>query len=388
MTLQCERSKPILDEVMTSSNDAIQRVVQQLEKHEIQIRLTQVDSGSNSKINFQSSSYQLDEERYFYPASTAKLPIAALALQKVRQLNAQGVKINTNTAFEIRDRSGEPIQFEDSTHQQGKLTIAHLIKKIFLVSDNNAYNYLFDFLGRDYINLELQSKGLEHTQIFHKFLLGADNTTTWEYTFFDSEGDTLYHQQSLSSQFNKQNKHLKGITKGKGFLKEGVLVPRPMDFKAKNRISLLDLEGIMKRLIFPESFSVTEQFGLLKEDYEFLRFWMSRSTLESSFPDYTGDTYWDSYNKFFIYGDQKGKMSDQIRIYNKVGYAYGTLTDVAYIHDQENDLKFFLTATVLVNENQIYNDDLYEFESVGIPFLANLGALVLEAIRSEKASGL
>jgi hypothetical protein len=110
--------------------------------------------------------------------------------------------------------------------------------------------------------------------------------------------------------------------------------------------------------------------------------------LESSFPDYTGDTYWDSYNKFFIYGDQKGKMSDQIRIYNKVGYAYGTLTDVAYIHDQENDLKFFLTATVLVNENQIYNDDLYEFESVGIPFLANLGALVLEAIRSEKASGL
>ena len=28
-------------------------------------------------------------------------------------------------------------------------------KKIFLVSDDNAYNYLFDFLGTDYINKEL-----------------------------------------------------------------------------------------------------------------------------------------------------------------------------------------------------------------------------------------
>ena len=33
----------------------------------------------------------------------------------------------------------------DSTHPQHRLTVAHLIKKIFLVSDNDAYNYLFDF---------------------------------------------------------------------------------------------------------------------------------------------------------------------------------------------------------------------------------------------------
>jgi hypothetical protein len=69
-----------------------------------------------------------------------------------------------------------------------------------------------------------------------------------------------------------------------------------------------------------------------------------------------------------------------------VGYAYGTLTDVAYIHDQESDLKFFLTATVLVNENKIFNDDNYEHETVGIPFLARLGALVLDALKLDKAS--
>ena len=387
IVVQCnKRPKPILDRVMNSSNVAIQKVVNQLKGHEVQILLTQVDLDSNLKLRFRSSSFQLDEENYFYPASAVKLPITALVLQKLRELNSLGVKINANTPFEIRDSKGKAIQLNDSTQHKGKLTIAHLIKKIFLVSDNNAYNYLFDFLGRDYINYELKAKGLENTKIFHKFLLGSDNTTTWEYTFFDPSGKPLYHQNSISSKFKEQNQNLKEILKGKGFIENGILVPRPMDFKTKNRISLLDLEGILMRLIFPEIFSTNQQFGLKNEDYEFLRFWMSRSTLESSSPNYNNGEYWDSYGKFFIYGDQKGEMSDQIRIYNKVGYAYGTLTDVAYIHDKESDLKFFLTATVLANENKIFNDDNYEYETVGIPFLARLGALILDVVKLDKAS--
>ena len=66
-------------------------------------------------------------------------------------------------------------------------------------------------------------------------------------------------------------------------------------------------------------------------------------------------------------------MTPQIRIYNKVGFAYGTLTDVAYVQDKNSNLEFFITATVLVNENQIFNDNIYEFEELGIPFLAALG---------------
>ena len=91
------------------------------------------------------------------------------------------------------------------------------------------------------------------------------------------------------------------------------------------------------RLIYPQLFTIDQQFTLNDKDLEFLRFWMSRSTLESSSPNYDDGDHWDSYGKFFIYGDQKGKMTDQIRIYNKVGYAYGTLTDVAYIHDKSNN---------------------------------------------------
>ena len=220
--VQCnKRSKPILERVMNSSNVAIQKVVNQLKDHEVQILLTQVDLDSNSKLSLHSSSFQLDEENYFYPASAVKLPIVALALQKIRELNSIGVNISANTPFEIRDSKGNSIQLNDSTQYKGELTIAHLIKKIFLVSDNNAYNYLFDFLGRDYINYELKAKGLENTKIFHKFLLGSDNTATWGYTFLDSSGESLYHQNSIFSKFKEQNLNLKGIIKGKGFIEKG-----------------------------------------------------------------------------------------------------------------------------------------------------------------------
>ena len=66
---------------------------------------------------------------------------------------------------------------------------------------------------------------------------------------------------------------------------------------------------------------------------------MSRSTLESDIA-YGAAEYYDSYGKFFLYGDTKGAMTDQVRIYNKVGYAYGTLTDIAYIEDKANRLPF------------------------------------------------
>ena len=77
-------------------------------------------------------------------------------------------------------------------------------------------------------------------------------------------------------------------------------------------------------------------------------------------------------------------MTPEIRIYNKVGHAYGTITDVAYIKDKKNEIEFFLTATILVNENKIFNDDIYESDQIGIPFLAALGRAVLEELKKDK----
>jgi hypothetical protein len=379
--IQCQNPSTVLERALETPIPEIQEILENKQKHEIQILLTQVERTHSGAIKFQESAFQVDENQYFYPASTAKLPVAVLALQKLKTLQAQGVQINGETPFLIKNKNGETIIEKDSTHHEGKVTLHHLIKKIFLVSDNDAYNYLFDFLGRDYINKELKKRGLSNTQLHHKFLFGADNETTWHYTFLNAEQDTLYHQPSLRAKLKLEPHSLKGIQKGVGYLSAGTLVKEPMDFSEKNRISIRDLQGILQRIIFPEHFSKEEQFEISEENYSFLKDWMSRTTLESTSPNYNDGAHWDSYGKFLIYGDQKGAMTPEIRIFNKVGYAYGTLTDVAYIKEVASGLEFFLTATVLVNENAIFNDDQYEFETQGIPFLAALGRAVLEELK-------
>ena len=378
------QNSTLLRQVMKSSDPAIQRIVQNSKKYELQIVLTQILKNETNKVQFERSTYQLDESFYFYPASTVKLPIAVLALQKLRALQKAGIDIDAETPFKIFDANGNLVIGHDPTHPEGKLTIAHLIKKIFLVSDNTASNYLFDFLGVSYIHRELYNKGLKQIQITHKFLAGDLNEKSGAYTFFGPDGVVRYQQPPIKDTPIKKKRNLKGIKKGIGFFQKGEYIALPFDFTAKNRASLLDLEGVLKRVVFPELFTDKEQFELETLDYEFLNHWMSRHTLESRAPDYNTLDYWDSYGKFFIYGDQKGQMNDQLRITNKVGYAYGTLTDIAYIDDKEYGLSFFLSATLLVNENEIFNDDTYEYDSLGIPFLAALGRQVLAHLRNSQ----
>ena len=374
----CSTENP-LEHIMQSGKKEIAAIIKNQDQHAIQIRYTQIQRDSLNRPLFKSFEFGVDESRYFYPASTAKLPIAILSLQRLRELQAGGIAVDIDTPFRIKDpQTAAIVAARDSTHPQQQLTVSHLIKKIFLVSDNDAYNYLFDFLGRDYINTELQKRGFTEVQIHHKFLLGADNVNSWEYEFF--EGKTVhYKQESRQSHYTQTNEGLDGVLKGRGFMKDGILVQKPMDFQRKNRLSIRSLEALLKRVLFPEIYEEQERFGLLLEDYTFLRYWMSRNTLESESPRYTlAEGYYDSYVKFLIYGDQPGQMSSKVRIYNKVGDAYGTLTDTAYIEDKENGIEFLLTATILVNTNAIFNDDIYEYDRLGFPFLGELGRQVLE----------
>lgn len=375
-TLGCQTRNP-LSIAINEAEPIVKKVLEEPKKYEVQIRYTEISRTVDGDLQFHTHNLYEDSNTYFYPASTVKLPVAVLALQKIRELQEAGIFITADTPFEVYTEDHRAVATIDTTKSDQKLTIHHLIKKIFLVSDNEAYNLLFDFLGRDYINQNLRQIGLSQTTIQHKFLAGADNSRTWEYVFL-SEDDTLYYQPSKSSKTAYLNTNLKGLFKGRGYLNSYEIINEPFDFSQKNRTSLNDLEGILTRVIFPEHYRSEQQFSIKTEDYEFLRYWMSRTTLESDEPDYKADTrYWDSYVKFFIYGDQKGQMNPEIRSYNKVGDAYGTLTETAYIKSEKDSIEFLLTATIITNENHIFNDDHYEYETIGFPFMAGLGRAIL-----------
>ncbi len=380
----CRKSDNPLDLILNSNIPEIKKIKNNFSNHEIQILYSSIQRDSLGKPTFKEFSYNLDKNYYYYPASTVKLPIAILAIQKINYLIDKGFEISINTPFIIIDLEKDLMMFEKYSNNQNEvLSVANCIKKIFLYSDNECYNYLFDFLGRDEINYQLEKKGLNNTRIYHKFLSNSDNVNSSEFLFI-SNGDTIYKQNSIKSNLNKSNTNLKSVLKGKKFLLKGKLVNSPFDFSFKNQISITDLNNILKRIIFPENFKKEERFDLHQSDYNFLKYWMSRTSIEDNKSSIVNrDKYWDSYSKFFIYGDKKGEMNDNIRISNKVGMAYGTLTDVAYVRDKINNIEFMLTATILVNDNKTFNDDIYEYESKGIPFLSALGRQVLKLERNK-----
>ncbi len=324
------------------------------ESHELQLIYTQIDRNAKGHVQFIDYNYKQDDQHYFYPASTVKLPTALLALEYIQQ----EPYIHIDTPYIIAN--------DTITH-----TIADDIRQIFAVSDNEAYNRLYEFMGRDYINTRLREKGLPAARIAHRLSTPNANDSLRSSILFRWEGETP-EETLFKGQFDQSITplELEYLQKGNGYQYDGNLVNAPFDFSQKNYFPLQTQHELMKRLFFPETFLKEQQFDLTDADRHCLLQAMSTPPRKQGYDE---TTYYDSYVKFFLYGDTQDRIPDHIKIYNKVGYAYGTLTETAYIIDEKMGVEFLLSATILVNKNGVFNDDTYEYDTVGIPFLAQLG---------------
>ena len=341
--------------------------------YRIQIIYTQIDRNKKNEVSFKDFYFNVDHNLYFYPASVIKMPVAFLALQKLNEIN---IDKNTSMITDSADNH-DPI-LNEPTSADGRPTVAHYIKEIFMVSNNEANNRLYEFLGQEYINKELAKKNWEGAQILHRLgvsLSDNENRKTGKTTFFDKNTKPLYIQPSQVSKLEYLKR--KDLL-GKGYFKNDVLVNEPFDFSTKNRIYIDDLHKMLLSVYFPEKFAERERFNLNEEDYKFIYKYMSQMPTESTLPYYDTTEYYDAYCKFLMYGNEKGKIPSNIRIFNKVGNAYGFLTDVAYIVDFENNIEFALSATIYVNKDDIFNDDKYEYATVGFPFMKNLGKTIYD----------
>jgi len=362
LLLSCNSTNNPIELIIKKREPQLKSVYKNKENHNLQILYTKIVRDSSGAPTFIENDYQVDNNFYFYPASTMKLPIVALTLQKINELRNTGLNISVENKILLVN--------EEETIKE--TTFKDLIAQVFLVSDNSASNILINFLGYNYFNQEMRGKGLNTIVLNHKF--NPDPYVKTDWTIYTLEGNLISKDEA---QEVIEHNSLDNLRQGKSQILNGEKVDSPFNFKTKNRASLRDLDGVMKRIIYPELFEEKDRINLSDQDYNFLRYWMSRFTFEDIGIEYQKDSkYFDSYNKFFIYGDSTNKIDRQIRVYNKVGVAYGALTDISYIRDYQKDIEFFLSATIYVNQNQIVNDNIYEYDDVGIPFLAELARQV------------
>ena len=352
------------------------------QQYRAQVLFTEIQRDSQGRPQLREHQYRVDAE-YLYPASTVKLAIAALALEYLQQLAKYGVTLDSVMHTEPLLADDQLVNRDDSA-ASGQPTVRHYVKKIQLVSDNDAYNRLYELMGQQYINERLSALGFTGAEILHRLerpLSTQDNRLTNAVAFYDAAGKLLYRQPARSAPALAP----RPVTPvGADHLKDGVLQGKPLDFSQKNRWTVTHTQRMIQLIMLPETFPAASGLLLTAADRQFLQQMMAMLPGESTDPTYDAKEYWPTYVKFFIYGSAKdARIDPAVHIYNKVGDAYGFLLDSAYIKDDCSGAEFMLSAAVHVNQDGILNDNVYEYDSVGFPFLKRIGELALAHARAK-----
>jgi hypothetical protein len=369
-----------LKNLLESHRDLFEHVLNHPTHNEVQILYTQIDRDENNVPHFRSYSYRLNANHYFYPASTVKLPTAIFALEKMNELNIKGLTVKsamiTDSAF-----AGQTKVTHDSSSRNNLPSMGNYIKKILLVSDNDAYNRLYEFVGREEINQKLKKYGLDHTRIIGRLAIGDKGESTKHTNpidFYDGK-KLVYHKPALFDP-NEYPMHLEHMIVGKGYMDQNdKLVMEPYDFSHNNVYPLADQQMVLRRLLFPETFPKEQRFNLTEDQYKFIYKYMSMWPTESKYPTYSPPDYYPAYCKWLFYGgDSLAVIKPNIRIFDKIGDSYGYDIDNAYIVDFKNKVEFMLSAVVQSNDDDIYNDNKYEYKTVCLPFMKNLGQVIYQ----------
>jgi hypothetical protein len=372
-------NSPLLDSLL-HADTRLASVVGQAANYELQIIYTQINRDTENQPHFIQHDFHLDARQYFNPASLVKLPVAALALEKLNRLHQPGLTrrspMVTRTAF--RCQTAAP--YNPAADSNRVNTVGNYIKRMLLVSDNSAYNRLYEFLGQRPLNERLAQLGYPNSRITRRFAPcdTAANRYTNPIDFLDTNGQLVYQQPAVSNS-RPFSFPLGRITKGRGYQAGGHIIQQPYDFTTANYLPLQTVTDILKSLLFPEVTPIAQRFDLTADDYTFLRHYLHHTPHSSAYQPYNSKQFFDAYKKYLYYGrSPKASIDSTMRIYNVVGMSHGYLADVAYFVSASQHIEFLLSAVLYVNHDGIINDGAYEYSSVGLPFLASLGQSIYQ----------
>lgn len=369
---QPKTDNELLRILQTNAPAVLSAVLKDPTKYRCQIIYTQINRNKLNSPSFKNFYFNYDPSVYYNPASMVKMPLAFLSLEKLNQLKVKGVNKYTPILFDS-SFPGQVAMYKDSTAPNQLPSIAHFIKRAFLISENDPYNRMYQFVGQESTNKALHQKGYPSIRITRQFMgyTEEQNKHTNPIRFIDANSQLLYKQPAAynTTPFDFS----KTVFLGKGYLdRKDSLINAPFDFTKHNNVPLGDFQQILQSVLFPSSVPAKQQFKLTDDDRAFLLKYLSQYPSETDYPKYNDSLFYDSYVKFFFL-DSTHQMPKHIRVFNKVGWAYGFLTDVSYVIDVKNNIEYMLSATIYVNSDEVLNDSKYDYDEIGQPFMKQLG---------------
>lgn len=352
-------------------------------RYRLQVVLGLVEDDAAGRPRLVQHAYRAGAE-YFYPASAVKLCGAVAALEELARIRqATGLAVDEMTPLVFHPLfAGEELESADPSNLDGgRITVRHEVRKVFLVSDNAAFNHLYELVGPAEIHRSMHRAGLASARIVHRLAERRTPQENLRLPRIELLGDGFRHLiPERTDRLPEDDGLIPGLDVGEAFMEGGEIVRRPMDFRAKNRMSLVDLQRALAMVVRPEVDAGGPGFELGERQRALLVEAMGQLPRESDNPVYDPEEYPDAWVKYLLPGVRRVLSPERIRVYDKVGLAYGFMIDNAYVVDVETGRAFFLAATIYANSNGVLNDDEYDYETVAKPFLADLGEAVARAI--------
>ncbi|QHJ09403.1 serine hydrolase [Hymenobacter busanensis] len=382
LAVSAQLRNPLKHLLRRDTTAVVQQVLAAPQAHRLQIIYTQIRRNALGWPRFKSYTYRLRPAEYFYPASTVKLPTAAVALAKLRTLNA--ARLEPETPLRIDSAfAGQTRVLADSSAPGRRPSIGNYIRKVLLVSDNDAFNRLYEYVGQQELNRALADHALPRTRIIHRLAVGdkePGSRHTNPFTFFadTTRSTVLYRQPAATNTAPLPPLQATDFRIGQAYLEGNQRVEQPLDFGTKSYFPLNEQQQVLRALLFPAFVPPRQRFDLVPEDYALLRKYLHLPPRRSRFPRYDSVAFPDNYAKFLLVGGPPARLREGVRIYNKIGQAYGFLIDNACVVDSLRGVEFMLSAVVYCNADGVLNDDQYEYDTVGLPFLRRLGQLLYD----------
>ena len=370
------KTQPSLLDSILGSNGTLQPVIEKKDKFRTQIIYSRISKDSKGEIVLTHYSFNANEQSYFYPASLVKLPLSIFAIEKINSLKSHGVTLQSKLSIDSNYTCQKSLTI-DALSNDSVPSIKNYISKALIVSDNDSYNRLYEFVSPGFCEQRLSELGFNKARIISRFSScdSTENRHTNSFKFYIDSNDLIYSQPPAF--FSKKiTPPFLTMKIGKAHYTKGQTINTPKDFSKSNCFPLQDMHDLLISLVYPETSKL--KFSLSAEDRNFLLKCLSSSPQESEIiPIVTNPAYNEFMTNYLYYGAQKNVIRNpNLKVCNIVGQSYGFLSDISYFQDSKNNVEFFLSAVIYANSSEVVGNGGYQYETVGFPFLQELGKTI------------
>lgn len=361
------------------SEPACAAVLDRAKEHRLQVVLAEFVDPLAKQPKLRKSRLG-DPQQYYYPASAIKLCAAVGALLALQDAAARDPSVTLDAPVVIAPRfaGDKRIDADASDVDGGPLTFRHLLRKLVLVSDNAAHNHCVELLGQDGVNRRMWEAGFASAQLWHR-LSEARTRDENQQTREVRVGETVFPAREAGIALS--NAGWTELDVGSAWMQGGERIDGPMSFAQKNAMSLDDLQDVLVAVMRPDVVLGKRGFpDLSRAHRRFLVQALGELPRESQNPKYDPAKTPDHACKFVLRGVRDVVPAEKVRVYDKIGRAYGFSTENAYVVDGRDGRSFFLAITLYTNADGVLNDDRYGYEEVADPFLDAAGRAIARAV--------